>query len=488
MKCHAARFCNDSGDIVGAVLATSVAILVVFATWARGGTPARFHAPLFVAGVALIVASVVLPALASRSHPFRRARGTTAYPVVGDPLFWLGAAFVLLLATQWWNAGRYLVFDSPLGRWDYSPPPHPGWPSSIMRREAAEMLCWFLPAWAVVVAVRSSCVNRIHVWGLYYTLAANAAVLAAFGIYRFLTGSRTIWGDAIGEQFFATFGYINHAATFFVLATALTVGLLLREYFASDRRCRAWVIVALLLAAVLNLVAVHLSFSRAGMFLAWSFVLVAGVYSIRRSRRDMSPARQAYLVLALLGAALIAFLVTAHLAYREVLCELEERIGQPGFTWTQYFVANRDRTFCAAWAIWKDNRWFGVGGWGFAHLLPCYIPPSLWAWAAIPGWANVHNDPLQFLVEFGIVGFGILASVVAVLVAAILRSGVWRRGMAVMVVLGCGLVWAHSLIDIPFRCPAILFMWALLLASLPRLSREESPASHCPKQSLQPQP
>jgi O-antigen ligase len=426
--------------------------------------------PLLIGGMALILGVALLSVFAGCVAE-RGERGRPTYrSLAKDPILWLGATFLLFLAVQWWNTGRHLEFDSVASRWGYTPPPHPGWPSSITRREAFEMICWFLPALGVALAVRSPWVTRRHVWGLYYVLSANAAVLSAFGIYRFLIGSKTIWGVEIGDKFFATFGYINHGSAFFVLASALTVGLLMRECFAQDRRARAWVIAALLVAAVLNMVGVHLSFCRAGMAFAWSFVLIAGIYGIRRSRRDLTPARQAYLAIGVVAIALIAFLAIAHLAHREVLRELEQRIGQSEFTWAQYFFGGRERSFPAAWAIWKDNPWFGVGGWGFSHFLACYIPQSLWTWAAEPGWANVHNDPLQFLAEFGVVGAGLLALSVVLLIASIVQSGVWRRSIGVMVLLGCTMVWLHSLIDLPFRCPAILYTWSLLLAVLPKVT------------------
>jgi hypothetical protein len=56
------------------------------------------------------------------------------------------------------------------------------------------------------------------------------------------------------------------------------------------------------------------------------------------------------------------------------------------------------------------------------------------------------------------------------LIASIVQSGVWRRSIGVMVLLGCTMVWLHSLIDLPFRCPAILYTWSLLLAVLPKVT------------------
>ena len=80
---------------------------------------------------------------------------------------------------------------------------------------------------------------------------------------------------------------------------------------------------------------------------------------------------------------------------------------------------------------------------------------------------NVHNDPLQFLAEFGVVGGALLAAVVVILAVSVYRSGVWRRTFAPIPLMGLLTIFLYSLMDIPFRCPAILYAWLVVLAAMP---------------------
>ena len=87
------------------------------------------------------------------------------------------------------------------------------------------------------------------------------------------------------------------------------------------------------------------------------------------------------------------------------------------------------------------------------------------------GRANVHCDPVQFLVEFGVVGSLCMAAVVAILAVGWL-PGLRRSVLARWTGFGCLAVLLHSFIDLPFRCPAILLSWCTLLAAVPRLTRK----------------
>jgi O-antigen ligase len=106
------------------------------------------------------------------------------------------------------------------------------------------------------------------------------------------------------------------------------------------------------------------------------------------------------------------------------------------------------------------------------------MPKSDWkALAQSAGKANVHCDLLQFLTEFGIVGFGFMLAAVTTLILSLfpLPKGVRvlssrRDPLLIMGVIGLSLVVVFSLIDLPFRCPAILCTWVLILAALPKVT------------------
>jgi O-antigen ligase len=102
------------------------------------------------------------------------------------------------------------------------------------------------------------------------------------------------------------------------------------------------------------------------------------------------------------------------------------------------------------------------------------MPPRKWEWG-LQGAANAHNDPAQFLAEFGLVGFVALAAILLGLGGELLRSAgraakqgfSWRHDpLWVMGLAGLSITLAHSLIDLPFRCPAILYTWIVFAAVL----------------------
>ena len=137
--------------------------------------------------------------------------------------------------------------------------------------------------------------------------------------------------------------------------------------------------------------------------------------------------------------------------------------------------------------LWKENKLFGCGGWGFAHfsrqkLLPGESLQTI-------GGINVHNDYLQMLAEHGLVGFGLIVAVVVMLVWPIGR--LWRRLaretrfmkpkdlparpvqifvlpaplFCIFVAALCTLI--HAFGDCPLRSPAILTLFMVALAAMP---------------------
>jgi len=442
---------------------------------------------------------------------------------------------------QWWNAGRVLFFHPIHQQWAYTPPPHPGWPSAFTRPEAAEMLRWFFPAWAAGLAVRGGLRGNQGARWLLYGLLISSSLLALFGIIQQRSGTAAIyWLTPLdGTRFFASFGYENHGGSYFVLMSALSAGLLvdaLLKLIPADShgwsrlraqlrhspmppylRPRSSVLrppssvlgprssALLTLSLVLNLTAAHLALSRAGILLAWMLIAAGGVYVALRLVARLDLARRINATLAavavLMLAGTLAFALGGN-AIRHELATLEKEIpatdnvGRPSL-----LLGDRFKLIKAAGQIWREAPWFGVGGWGYRYLLPYTQSAADWEWTKRAGYANVHNDPMQFLAEFGALGAGLLligagallwplisvrrssvispqSSVLSPLSSALGPLSSFRRfisspfrhlsslfsppPLVFFTLLGLALVWIHSLIDLPFRCPAILIAWVLI--------------------------
>ena len=456
--------------------------LLAYTTWAWAGLRPSFH------WVAVAVAGLLLAGF------FAQGRGEAWRVARRDPVLYLGLAFLLFLAAQWANAGRARYFDVGHQRWMYMPPRWPGWPSAFAKADALQMLTWFFPAWAIAVVIRSRKLDRRALRRLMTFVACNAGLLAIFGLLQLAHGGGAIyWVQPLKSHFFASFAYGNHAGPFFVLAGAVAAGLLYREVFdvrcssperpSVSRLCHPWRVAVLIPMLVLCLVGANLGFSRAGVILAGALTVFVVAYGGFRSWRKLSAASRlnfAALSLAALGGLYFTVVALGETGIRREFMppDAGEGADEAETARLHLDLGARPRFLRAAVDIWRGHPWFGTGGWGFRYLVAEHVPEELWPALESRGWANVHCDLLQFLVEFGLVGFGLLAGAAGVRVREALgrqcrRDAIWMMGMA-----GLGLVVVFSLVDLPFRCPAILFTWVALLAALPRIC--QNPGSGTP--------
>ena len=449
------------------IAATLVAALVAAPAWLRGGTHASWMHGVALAAAAAAPVLITLQFWRRRSAPQPpAAAGRPSRRLLADPVFWLGLVFLGLLATQWWNTGRALFYDAKLAKWDYSPPPHPGLPFSFTAGEARQMIDWYLPAWIVVLALRSSLFSAAGIRLVWRLLAGHAALLALFGIAQFATHTTSMyWRLPMEVHFFAAFGYQNHAGSYFLMALPLAAGLLcfeLGEHAAARSRIRVAILAA---AMLLSLVGANLSLSRSAILLSWAMLLPLAVLAVAYFWPRIGPARSVNLVAAGAGVLCLAALLTFGLGRQAIPREFQPEKDHKGFLLRETdYRAFQLRT---AARVWLDHPWFGVGGWGYRYLMAHYLAPADWR-RITPGKANVHNDPLQALVEFGAVGAGALAAVVAVLLARVFRSGAGWPPLVLFPVTGAALVGLQSLIDLPFRSPAVLLLWLACLAGAGR--------------------
>jgi hypothetical protein len=479
------------------LLVTGAGLILVYLAWAWGGLQQIWQIPAVCASACLLIG--LLTSTSSRRKSLWR-----------DYFFYGGLLFLGYLAIQSWNAGRVLFFDVGLREWRYSAPPHPGWPSAFSRADAAEMLTWFFPAWVLGLVVRSPGIGSRPLLKLLRALVYGAGLLSLMGIIQFVTHAKARYWVRPTHEFFASFGYTNHAAAYFVLMGAVAAGLLFREIFRSDafkvdRDLRArsvhtgflleldaarrsasthepvapvaktrMRVGALAVSLVLCLVGANLSLSRAGVILAWALAGFVAVYGLIRGWNRLSAVRRLNLAVATVAVLFVFYFAVAGFGKKEILHEFDVKkpIHHRLFTAldnVNLAMGGRLELDQAGWRIWQDHKLLGIGGWGFRYLLALYFPPEEWkVIAQNPGKANVHCDILQFLAEFGVVGFGLMLVAVWTLIGAIFQRACRRDPLWIMGVIGLSLVFIFSLIDLPFRCPAILCTWVVVLAALPK--------------------
>ena len=451
-----------------------VLLLALFLTWVHGGTRAD-HLQSVPWLMFLIVNVLVALPPTRKGESLPAARRRVWRGIVSDPLLYLGLSLSALLAWQWLNGGHVPVGDvkPELSLW---------LPFSAVSAEAVQQLYWFPPVFLAVLAVRQG-VPRAGQRRLLKALVWGGALLSVLGWIQRFSGTQSLfWLTPLPSRFFATFGYENHAGEFFTLLFAVSGGLWFHGIMDKDEKHQArW----LLVPAVLNLAGVFGSLSRAAMLLSLALLVGGSMACIWSAWKRVQLGTR---VKALTFAVLITLLtIGVYWAFPEgsVRTEMASVQGDKLYADT---IGGRFHLYRSAWSMIQDYPVFGVGGWGYRHLVQFYVTPvELEVMTSARGQANVHNDVLQFLAEHGLVGFGLMLASVVVLLVPVLR-GAWRLIITPVVVdwdnayvapllrvpavvygilAGTAATVIHSMIDLPFRSPAILITWALCLACAP---------------------
>ncbi len=409
-----------------------------------------------------------------------------------DPLVPIGLLLLLYGGIQVWNAGRLPYFDVGLQQWVYAPAPYPRLPSSYNRGEAFRFMQWFWVAWGLAITTRFLSRNghRAYLRRSMIALTINAGLLSLFGLFTFfITPGRMFGLQRVGQRFFASFPYVNHAAAFFVMMAAVAAGLLLQITLTRpprDKHDGRWILLFTLLT-FLCVVGANFAFSRAGIILAWGLTACGAIYGLFKSWRILKPAARLNMAAATFAAvAVFYFFISGfgsdHIRRRFTVRSAPTLQMIPQLAGINLDLTVRPRLWQAGWEVFKSHRVYGTGGWGFRYALAMHISPDEWSTIVErSGRANVHNDPIQFLSEFGIVGSTILILGLGILLWPLLSRKTWRDTCTCLVGIGLLLVYIFSLVDLPFRCPAVLWTWTVLLAWLPvARMKNHSAREDCP--------
>ena len=470
-----------------------VLLLVLFLTWVHGGTRVdHLQAVPWLTFLILNVLVALPPQRKGETLPEARRRVWDG--VLRDTLLYIGLSLTTLLILQWVNRGYTPTAAAALGLPGNAPTL---WlPFSVDPAEALQQLYWFPPVFMAVLAVRHG-VTRAGQRRMLLYLVWGGALLSAFGWIQQFSGTHSMyWMTPLPAHFFATFGYENHAGAFFTLLFAISGGLWFHAAMDRDEAPRAK---RLLIPVILNLAGAFGSLSRAAMLLCLALLVGGGAACLQAAWPRI---RIGVRVKAITFAVLVAVLAVG------VYCAVpdgsvrNELASVHVDTFYADTIGARFLQYRSAWAMARDYPVFGVGGWGYRQFVQYYVTPDeLQQMVSGKGQANVHNDVLQFLAEHGLIGFGLMLAAVGVLLKPILQRS-WRLIITPPVVdwdnpyctplrrvpaaiyailLGTMATVIHSLIDLPFRSPAILITWALCLACatayLPRPAVVTSPTA-----------
>lgn len=497
-------------------VALHVALLIVYASWAKGGSSPYYSWALPWLALGIIEVMFLFPPSKEFENP-AIATKRMIRNILLDPVTYIGLALVGFLTVQWANGPRVRSLDED-GSFVFSDPPCPSLPFCVEQDLALQVLFWFIAIVVAVIAVRHALKPSAR-YVLLKLIVANGALLSILGFVQnpnFAQSGEILWCIPVDVYYFSTFGYPNHAGAFFELTTAINIGLVIRalgDVEHSDGL--GWMSIALLA----NIAGALGSLSRAALILTAGILLIGLLYALIYLFRRISSGKYMCLLvfsLVILAAcAAFALMPGSPLAKEAATIIPKDKPAVEATTlssgliddsslpdanqsiigkvWDSvYKLGDRQLLADAALSIWKKHPWAGVGGWGFRQYVAGEVGEEKWEYLQSAGRANVHNDPIQFLCEHGAIGFGLMfALFVALVVHTFMRFGGLKRSIDFstggtrswfasvspvvwMTFAGCGAVIVHSTLDLPFRSVAISLVFFVSLACLPAfLPREK---------------
>lgn len=496
-------------------IALHVALLIVYASWAKGGSSPYYSWALPWLSLGIIEMMFLLPPAKEFENP-ATATKRMLRNIFLDPVTYIGIALIGFLTVQWANGPRIRSVDED-GSLVFSDPPCPSLPFCVEQDLSLQVLFWFIAIVIAVIAVRHALKPSAR-YLLLKLIVANGALLAILGFAQnptFAQSGKILWCIPVDVYFFSTFGYPNHAGAFFELVTALNIGLVIRALGDVEHsEGLGWMSIALLA----NIAGALGSLSRASLLLTGGILIIgllyAMVYLFRRIPAGKYMSLVIFSVIIIAAGAAFALMPGSPLAKETATIIPDDAVAESaelssglieddsipstdqsiiGKIWNSvYKKSDRKLLADSALSIWKKYPWAGVGGWGFRQFVVGEVGEEQWDYLKSAGRANVHNDAIQFLCEHGAIGFGLMLAIfVALIVHTVMRFPGLRRSVDFstgnkrswfasvspvvwMTFAGCGAVIVHSTLDLPFRSVAISLIFFVSLACLPAfLPREK---------------
>ncbi len=401
-----------------------------------------------ITALLLVMVAVTVLLFGGTMNPELRGFALLALPLWLVRL-WLGRSNRVLLHPAIWPALAFLLYA--IWRAFHVEVTYPA------RMELFELS---VTALVVVLAMHNLQRQEITPW-VVHTLATVGGLVAAYAIVQLLRQSdHILWLSqpaSYAHRAGGTFINPNHLAAFLVTVFPLSAA----QVFLGREKPIVKVLHGY--AALMMLGGIAVTMSRGG----WAAAVLALLLLLGWlfwKRRELRLPLAGLAVALLLGG--VVFLLSVEKA--------RARIENIGATNNADAGSSRQWLWETAMRMWHDHPWLGVGPGEFATRFPAY---RSWVIQLNPGW--VHNEYLNLLVDYGLVGGLLFAAAAGLLIWWAVRTSKYvergsdlgwkssnRSAHFTGQVVGLSALAFHSLVEFNLHVPAIALTAAVLVGLL----------------------
>lgn len=477
-------------------------LALAFTAWGLGGVETWSLHVLFAGGLftLLLALGPSLELRTGESGPAGASRprgrwvlfnGPGGLRLLRLPYFWLGLAFLVYLTIGALNPGAEVLRDTERGWWveAVTAPFGTTLPTSV-RSDYEPMNAWrvlvsFSGAFALSWGLWAGLTRRKPVLLVLWCFLLSGSGMGLVAILQQLSEAKAVlWTfPSSNVSFWGSFFYRNQGAAYLNLVLVAASFLYFYHAVKSRQHLRSGgphFLCFLLFAATAT--SIGLALSRGGilfgLLLSLCFIVLLTVFAVQGLFHMRS------LMLTGLTLLLLAFGAFSIIHYID-LDAIEERFGDIEATLEN---ADQDARALSTRATWEMAQGRLVQGWGagsFRYIFPMYQRnyPELFygrydrrneRWVGRKLYRYAHNDIVQFVAEYGLIGTSLIFGAIASLLGqALYHSG--RHGFAVLMLLaGAAQAFGHAFLDFIFNSPAYwMALLALLIAAVLLLRLEQ---------------
>jgi len=312
--------------------------------------------------------------------------------------------------------------------------------------------------------------NEKHLRRLLLVILLSGTFQAIYGVFEVLSGYgfSPVFDLAISESATGSFVYKNHFANFLMLCLSAGVGLMVTDIeINKSHKAQDWRIglintllsskTVIRICLAIMVIGLVMSRSRMGNVAFFSAMIAVSVFVFLLDRKKSKG-----LGLLLISMLIIDLFIVSHWFG---LDKVQQRLAE-----TSLSQENRDEVVLDSLPIVKDYSIIGAGAGSFYSVFPGYKNSLINAF-----YDHAHNDYLEILIEYGILGFTflgllVLFSFIKAMTALKKNASPVSKGTAFACLMAYLGMLIHMSVDFPLQAPANAVYFVILLA-LPLISK-----------------
>ena len=455
---------------------------LVFTAWSFGGYKNLALNFLVLGGFGTFLASVV-PMPSSWNGSGQQHGNLKNYKrLLVQPFFWSSVSLLSYILIQYFNPSVVQVFSKE-SWWveAVTPPLGKNLPSSVKAdydsmnalRTFFIQLSALSLACGILVGIQRKKSALIILW----SFVISGAVMSLVAILQKLSGTeKLLWlVEVANANPWGTFAYRNQSAAFLILVLLISSGL----YFFHKRQSSKKIIISIIPLGIFLIIlllscSIWLSLSRSGIILA---ALVFGLFLLLALLNIISGGINNKFWMTLGTFSIVLYLGITSTSKLTDWQEIKDRSVKFEIIMNDIQSYDRYLSSKATWEMFQDRLIFGWGSGSFRYIFPIYQKEYEQLWHFYDHrkqpygrkiYNYAHNDWLQFLAEYGIIG-GIIIAIIFFSLFCSLWT-IWKASLisACMIFSGIVIIIINNFVDFIFSSPSY---WVAFFGSLMLLGR-----------------